>query len=231
MIIISCHHLIRYHPHLRYSFYSTRSFLQIIFICLLYHLILLKLWVYFCLVFEAAWVFGRLLALFTFLLNGKIFVWGLLLYIESLEETLEVEVLEVVGKERELSDYEFDVLFSKLQSLEHFDQIFIGDCLSFVFNVLECNFELIGLAAGHLRYPKNHFLLLTLLLKLEVMDHFSEFAYEGRLIALVLFGLRAHIRVADSFFWPITSPQFDLCWYIRGDVWVTKIGRPWVVRS
>ena len=157
----------------------------------------MKLCVEFSWFFEPAWVFAGLFALLALLLDGKILVWGLLLYIESLEEALEVEVLEVVRTEREFSDYEFDVLCLKLQFLEHFDQIFLTDCLVSVFDVFERNFQLIGVAAGRLSYRQNHFLLLTLLKKQEVIDHFSEYAYQGRFLeGICLTDLLSFVAVA-----------------------------------
>lgn len=137
------------------------------------------------------------LALFALLLNRVVFQVFLVFVfdVESLEEAVEVEVLEIVGAEGQLGDDKVDVLVLQFQFLEHLDQALAGDRLLSVLDVFEGNLKLPRISAGHLCYPNDHLLLLVLLHQLKVVDDLAQLGDQGRvvdgLIGLDFVGLEA----------------------------------------
>lgn len=137
---------------------------------------------------DSAGVLVGLFALLTLLLDGVGVSVLLFFDVESLEETVKVQMLQIVRAEREFRDDELDVLVLELQFLEHGDEVLLPYSVFAILDVLEGCFELVGVGARHLRHSENHFLLFILVEQLKVVYHLSDLCHQdifSELIALI----------------------------------------------
>jgi hypothetical protein len=126
---------------------------------------------------------GLLLTLLPLLLYSiHIVLEPIILNIEPLEVAHKVEVLNIVGAERQLSNNELNIFMFQLQLLEHLNEILLGDGLLPILDIVESSLQLLGVGTGHLSYTHYHLLFLVLVQQGEVLYHLPQFGHQHSIL-------------------------------------------------
>ena len=96
-------------------------------------------------------------------------------------------MLQIFGTKGQFSNNKLNVLFLQRQFSKHIDHILLGNSLLPIFNIFECQLQLLRIWADHLRNPYYHFLLFLLFHQREGIHHFPQFSNQNFIVKSLLF--------------------------------------------